>query len=99
VFDQALEAAGDVVIAPPAGFQKKLDRFKVIKHGEARMLGDFDISNAMIKFYNKGFDVAAAHKERDQAARNDLDNEFVKLSDVFSAKIKADMQAFAPAGP
>jgi hypothetical protein len=99
VFDQALAAAGEVVIATPAEFPKKLDRFKVIKHGEARMLGDVESYNAMVAFYDMAFAIVQNRKEKDDVERDKLDDQFQALSDILSAKIQADIKSFVTAGP
>ena len=93
IFDQAVSEAGNLVIAPPSEFDTQLDRFGVIKHGAARMVGDSDVYNAMVRVYNAGVEIYNDDKEGDQDAREPIEAAFEALSDTCRLKIQAELRS------
>jgi hypothetical protein len=91
VFDQAVSAAGDLVIAPHSQFDRQLDIFGVVTHGAANMVDDMDVYNAMVDVYNAGVDIYNHDKESDPSAREPLEKAFEALSETCGRKTRAEL--------
>jgi hypothetical protein len=57
VFDEALSAAGKLVVATPDTFENQLDTFGLTKHGQVIMVGDPQAYEAMVLVWNEAVDI------------------------------------------
>ena len=91
VFEEAVTAAGELMVASPADFERKLDQFGIVKHGAARMVGDEDVYNAMVRVYNAGVKIYNRDEKPSLEGREQLEQEFEALADTCNKQLNQEL--------